>query len=120
MNPCAISGEVLDGRRRFDYSQRRLGWREPGVEKAHQAFRRGKTPGSSGRIDWPDFEAWAFPAPSMTLEDRAGAETATPLCNRMVMEVKATEAGRKSTRALTFRHPWGNFRYGTRVPPRAL
>jgi hypothetical protein len=29
-------------------------------------------------------------------------------------------AGRKSMRALTFVHPWGNFSCGTRVPSRAL
>jgi hypothetical protein len=33
---------------------------------------------------------------------------------------EALRAGRKSTHALTFPHPWGKFRNGTCVPSRAL
>jgi hypothetical protein len=38
----------------------------------------------------------------------------------MVMDINAPRAGRKSTRALTFPHPWGNFRNGICVPSQTL
>ncbi len=42
------------------------------------------------------------------------------LRTQMAMEIEASRVGRKSTRALTLPHPWGNFRYGTCVRSRTL
>ena len=39
---------------------------------------------------------------------------------RLKTEIDVSRTERKSMRALTFPHPWGNFRYGTCVPSRTL
>ena len=58
-------GENLDGGRRFDYSQRRLGWRGPGLENVQRAFREGVTPGCSAGIYRPEGDAFRCSAAGM-------------------------------------------------------